>query len=194
MLKLLKKQEKRKQIAKSTCNLFIEKGFVNVSISKIAEVAGIGKGTIYEYFTNKEDIIFELMSCLQEDYDPKLQEKLQNSSTAKEKLIDLFDLFISDNPQVQIQKKIYKEFIAVSLNNPSEEITKYQKTTKDKYTVILLDIFQDAINKKELKKESINLVPSIFATMEGFFIVSDDPTPILEYIESLFEILKNEER
>ena len=67
MSKQLKKINKRKAIAKSTCDLFITKGFVNISISEIAKVAGIGKGTIYEYFTNKEDIIFELMSCLQED-------------------------------------------------------------------------------------------------------------------------------
>ena len=54
MLTKEKKLEKRKAIAKSTCDLFVRKGFVNISVSEIAHVAGIGKGTVYEYFSNKE--------------------------------------------------------------------------------------------------------------------------------------------
>ncbi len=190
MLTPQKKQDKRKQIAKSTCTLFVQKGVVNISISEIAKVAGIGKGTVYEYFTNKEDIVFELMSCLQEDYDPKLKENLEKSNSSKEKVIYLFDLFLNDDEIIQIQKKIYKEFIAISLNNPSNEIINYQKIMKEKYTEILLDIFNDAILKGELIKESIELVPSIFATVEGFFIINDEKQPILDYIDSLFKILK----
>jgi len=188
--KLQKKQDKRKQIAKSTCNLFIEKGFVNISISEIAKVAGIGKGTVYEYFSNKEDIVFELMSCLQEDYDPKLQLNLENSNDAKQKVIYLFDLFLNDDEMVQTQKKIYKEFIAIFLNNPSEEIIKYQRIMMEKYTEILKDIFNEAILNNNIIKESIELVPSIFATMEGFFILDNDRKLILNYIDSLFKILE----
>jgi len=193
MSRQLKKLNRRKVIAKSTCDLFIKKGFVNISISEIAKVAGIGKGTIYEYFSNKEDIIFELMSYLQEEYDPKLQKNLQNSITTKEKVKYLFDLFLSDEYEVKRQKKIYKEFIAISLNNPSKEIIQYQKTIKTKYIDILLDIFKEAIEKKEIKQNVLGLVPSIFATMEGFFIVTDDTKPILDYIDNLFEIVKYKE-
>ena len=189
-MELIKIRKKRKQIAKSTCNLFIEKGFVNISISEIAKVAGIGKGTIYEYFENKEDIVFELMSCLQEDYDPKLKSNLQKSNSTKQKVIYLFDLFLNENETILIQKKIYKEFIAIYLNNPSDKIIQYQKTMKDKYTEILLDIFNDAILNDELIKESIELVPSIFATIEGFFMVNDSSKLIVEYINSLFIILE----
>ena len=108
MLTNEKKLEKRKAIAKSTCDLFVRKGFVNISISEIAYEAGIGKGTVYEYFSNKEDIIFELMSCLQEDYDPKLHENLKKSSSAKEKLTHLFSLYLSSEPKAQTQRDIYK--------------------------------------------------------------------------------------
>ena len=190
MSKLQKKQDKRKQIAKSTCNLFIEKGFVNISISEIAKVAGIGKGTVYEYFSNKEDIVFELMSCLQEDYDPKLQQNLKNCNNAKQKVIYLFDIFFNEDEDIQIQKKIYKEYLAIYLNNPSEAIIKYQRIMMEKYTEILKEIFNTAILNKKIIEESIELVPSIFATMEGFFILNNDKKLILNYIDSLFKILE----
>jgi len=192
-MKLVRKQAKRKQIAKSTCNLFLEKGFVNISISEIAKVANIGKGTVYEYFTNKEDIVFELMSCLQEEYDPKLEQNLDKSESTKEKVIYLFNLFLNEDEIIQVQKKIYKEFLAIYLNNPSDEIIKYQKIMKDKYTEILLTIFKEAIKKGELIEKSIDLVPSIFATVEGFFIINDDKKQIINYIDNLFKILEKKD-
>ncbi|MEA3354852.1 MAG: TetR/AcrR family transcriptional regulator [Campylobacterota bacterium] len=193
MPKIVDKVDKRKKIAKSTCNLFIEKGFVNISISEIAKVAGIGKGTIYEYFKNKEDIVFELMSCLQEDYDPRLEQNLQSSSNVKQKVISLFDLFLSDNDKVVTQRKIYKEFLAIYLNNPSKEIDTYHTNIKQKYANILTDIINEAISNKEICKESILFIPSIFATIEGFFLINDNKKNILEYFDNLFNLLSYKE-
>ncbi len=194
MLTKEKKLQKRKDIAKSTCDLFVQKGFVNISVSEIAEVAKIGKGTVYEYFSNKEDIVFELMSCLQEDYDPKLQENLQKSTNAKEKLKHLFSLYLSSDSTVQTQRDIYKEFLAITLNNPTEAIIEYQNVMMSKYYQILKGIFQEAIGKKELKKESLNFIPSIFATMDGFFIARKSQNEIRNYIDSLFNLLENKDR
>ncbi|MEA3288800.1 MAG: TetR/AcrR family transcriptional regulator [Campylobacterota bacterium] len=193
MPKIVDKVDKRKKIAKSTCDLFIEKGFVNISISEIAKVAGIGKGTIYEYFKNKEDIVFELMSCLQEDYDPRLEENLQKSSTVKDKVISLFDLFLSENEKVKTQRKIYREFLAIYLNNPSSDIDSYHTQIKQKYANVLTGILNEAIEAKEIKKESLLFLPSIFATVEGFFLINDNNQKILEYFDNLFELLKYEE-
>lgn len=189
MTKALKKVEKRKQIAKSTCDLFIKKGFVNISVSEIAQVAGIGKGTVYEYFSNKEDIVFELMSCLQEDYDPRLMEKLEKSETAKEKMIHLFTLYLSDEPKVKTQRNIYKEFLAITLNNPSDQIIKYQDTMMAKYTKILTDILKEGISAKEIDEKSLDFIPGIFATMDGFFIGRKSKEEILCFIDQLFEAL-----
>ncbi|MEA2050719.1 MAG: TetR/AcrR family transcriptional regulator [Campylobacterota bacterium] len=190
MPKIVDKVQKRKDIAKSTCSLFIEKGFVNISISQIAKVAGIGKGTIYEYFKNKEDIIFELMSCLQEKYDPKLEKNLDSCDDVVTQVKYLFDIYFSDDIKVQAQRKIYKEFLAIYLNNPSEEIINYHITLKQKYYLVLEDILTKAINNNQLKKESLYFIPSIFATIEGFFIVNASTDEIMQYIDNLFLLLE----
>ena len=190
MPKIVDKLQKRKTIAKSTCSLFIEKGFVNISISEIAKVAGIGKGTIYEYFKNKEDIIFELMWCLQEDYDPKLEENLSKDVDVVQKVIYLFDIFFSENETIQTQRKIYREFLAIYLNNPTPEIIEYHTNLKEKYSIILTNILNNEIEKGELKKEALLFIPSIFATVEGFFIANNSKKRILDYFDNLFLLLK----
>jgi AcrR family transcriptional regulator len=38
--------------------VFAEKGYTGSTVADIAVRAGIGKGTIYEFFSNKEDLFF----------------------------------------------------------------------------------------------------------------------------------------
>jgi AcrR family transcriptional regulator len=191
MLNTEQKQLKRKYIAKSTCDLFIERGYVNITVSEIAKVAGIGKGTVYEYFKNKEEIIFELMACLQEDYDPKLMEKLLLNTSTKQKVINLFDIYLSDDIVVQTQRKIYKEYLSVFICNKTEEMIHYNKKMMEKYSNILEEIFKTAIEKDEISEISLEMIPSIFATFDGFFISFSQTKVMYEYIDNLFLLLEH---
>jgi len=190
LLSLEKKYLKRKKIAKSTCNLFLEKSYSNITISEIAKVAGIGKGTIYEYFSNKEDIVFELMASLQEEYDPKLTKKLDQNISAKEKVISLFDIFLSEEEVVQTQKKIYKKFLSIYIDNKTDAMATYNKKMMGKYRNILENIFMESIKKNELSQTSLAFIPSIFATLQGFFITYEDKNVIYEYIDNLFKLFE----
>ncbi|MCG8636485.1 MAG: TetR/AcrR family transcriptional regulator [Desulfobacterales bacterium] len=55
-----KRVEKTEQILEASLKLFTENGFHATPISLIADTAGVGAGTIYRYFKNKEDLINEL--------------------------------------------------------------------------------------------------------------------------------------
>lgn len=54
------KNGKRERILDEAYELFLMKGFQSTKIIDISEAAGIGKGTVYEYFDSKEEIIYEL--------------------------------------------------------------------------------------------------------------------------------------
>ena len=55
-------KKKSAQILASAIALFIEKGYQNTKIIDIAEAAGVGKGTVYEYFTGKEELLLMVLS------------------------------------------------------------------------------------------------------------------------------------
>ena len=56
MTPLPKDEAKRKRIIAAAIEVFAHDGLSNGKIATIAEKAGIGKGTVYEYFSSKEDI------------------------------------------------------------------------------------------------------------------------------------------
>ena len=55
--KLVDKEQRKQEIALVALDLFAEKGIEAASISEVAKAAGIGKGTVYEYFASKEELI-----------------------------------------------------------------------------------------------------------------------------------------
>jgi AcrR family transcriptional regulator len=65
MEKVEVKIDKRTLILNTTLDLISKNGFHGTPISLIAETAGIGAGTIYRYFKNKEELISELFIEIQ---------------------------------------------------------------------------------------------------------------------------------
>ena len=56
MTPLPKDEAKRQRIIEAAIKVFAEVGVSNGKIATIAEKAGVGKGTVYEYFGSKEEI------------------------------------------------------------------------------------------------------------------------------------------
>ncbi|MBN2693554.1 TetR/AcrR family transcriptional regulator [bacterium] len=72
--KIVDKKAKKKIIMKHAIKIFAEKGYFQTKIIDIAKEAGIGKGTIYEYFRSKEEIISEAINMLMHSWMEKLPE------------------------------------------------------------------------------------------------------------------------
>ncbi len=68
---IVDKEQKKKDIALSIRELLLNNGINNITISQIAKNASIGKGTIYEYFSNKNEIVFELVEILMQEHNEK---------------------------------------------------------------------------------------------------------------------------
>jgi AcrR family transcriptional regulator len=54
---MLKKQTKKEKILDAAFMVYREAGFVNVRMEDIAKRAGVGKGTMYQYFPSKEALL-----------------------------------------------------------------------------------------------------------------------------------------
>lgn len=56
-----RKERKRTEIVEAAFHLFMQKGYSSTKIIEIAELANIGKGTVYEYFRSKEEILLAII-------------------------------------------------------------------------------------------------------------------------------------
>jgi|SRR5580698_6332144 AcrR family transcriptional regulator len=54
-----RKQETRRAISDVATEMFVTRGFAEVTISQVAEAAGVSKMTVTNYFPRKEDLVFD---------------------------------------------------------------------------------------------------------------------------------------
>ncbi len=59
-----KKQETINRIVNASLQLFSEKGYEETTVAEITEAAGIAKGTFFNYFPSKEDVLIKLQKAL----------------------------------------------------------------------------------------------------------------------------------
>ena len=59
-MKKKSESDKRTAILNAALNLFAENGFHGAPALQIAEKAGVGVGSLYRYFKDKEDLIHQL--------------------------------------------------------------------------------------------------------------------------------------
>ncbi|MDY6789910.1 MAG: TetR/AcrR family transcriptional regulator [Thermodesulfobacteriota bacterium] len=86
---LSKKEVRKKEIIIAATAIFAIKGFSGTSMLEIAKKAGVGEGTVYEYYKNKENLLIDI---------------------PVKKLGDLYSNISENNPERKIKVIISKIF------------------------------------------------------------------------------------
>jgi len=96
----LKKAETRRAIIQSAVQLFTDKGYDKTSIEDIASKAGIGKATVYTYFSNKNEIFQTYCDDELEEAFANLKQPHPEGVSLYEQLIEFFMLkftYVTEN-------------------------------------------------------------------------------------------------
>ncbi|HVO75836.1 MAG TPA: TetR/AcrR family transcriptional regulator, partial [Ignavibacteriaceae bacterium] len=76
-----KKILKRKKIIESAFQLFSRKSYHEVMMEDVAKLASIAKGTVYTYFSSKEELYFSIMKLRMEKLTSSLKENIRNQTS-----------------------------------------------------------------------------------------------------------------
>lgn len=196
MPKIVNKEERRREIALSCSDLIHEVGIKKLTVSQAAKTAGIGKGTIYEYFENKEDIIFEIINIHIDKYHEEFEKNIQKEKTTRDKVLHFFKFAIDDSEENMKHFDGFKEYLSIVLSEENEQMLSFNCSCSSFFQVQLTKILQEGITKGELKKEAIDLVEVIIVYERGLSITkmtqNDADIKVLckKFIDSLFELVE----
>ncbi|MCP5061942.1 MAG: TetR/AcrR family transcriptional regulator [Ignavibacteriae bacterium] len=143
---------KRFEILDAAASLFAEKGYDKTKLEDIAEIAEFGKGTIYNYFENKENIYVEIIDRITDDYLVELKKIDSTTKTLKEFISLLIDSIIEF---VNNDKAAFLMLLRMRTERNAIEKVRKSKVIKN-YKVEASKIFElkinQAIKNKEIKK------------------------------------------
>ncbi|WP_027965242.1 TetR/AcrR family transcriptional regulator [Halalkalibacillus halophilus] len=93
-------QEKKKLIIQASIELFAERGFHVTSVQQIVDRSNVAKGSFYNYFSSKDELIRSIYDYYYAEIESKMLEAAGKSDSAHdslEKQLDVFLKFILEN-------------------------------------------------------------------------------------------------
>jgi len=178
-----KKSAVRFQIIAAAIELFSRNGIENVTVEQIAEAADIGKGTVYNYFETKEDIVVAFMA----DLERRVQARLHRLVA----LTGPLDSILAEFVRLQLQrKKRYHKFVRVFLGQMflhTDSFMPYMAEMQKAIDPPMEKLFR-ALQQRGLLRKDVNLpeLILIFKTMQlgltALWAVEGPPFRGTEYV------------
>lgn len=189
------KDKKRRDIAVACTELLLEKGMKNLTITEIAKTAGIGKGTIYDYFSNKEEIVFEIIRNFIEKHHHNLLNQSDKKTSTKQKVLYLFDVFLSEYMPYEKHLDVFREYLSVTLSSKCSPMIEFNRECSNFIRNTLEDIIEEGINKGEINEVSRNLIDGIMSAERGYMVIAwaegrDLKKEFKDLIDTLFDLIE----
>ncbi len=194
MPRVVDRSEKKEKILEAAIRLFAKQGLANTRMVAIAETAGIGKGTIYEYFRSKEELFLAAFNAYIFKTESHIAHRLRRIVDPVEKLRAYFTGWID------ILESDFIEFADIMLDFWSEGLRRNEEDTHfdligmyKKYRTQIIDILEEGIEQKKFKVVNTTITASIIiGTIDGLliqWIMDRDLYRVREALEQLSDIL-----
>jgi AcrR family transcriptional regulator len=162
---------KKDDILNTTLKLVIEKGIHNTPMSLIAEEAGVGMGTIYNYFASKEELINALYLKLKEDEAAYMLSNFKSGMSVRQSFFffwtNILSYFISHPKEFQFLEQFYFSPL-IDLQARQQGALFFAELTK---------VYEEGQNQEILKKsdiiQQIYFTHGSLASLAKFHILGD---------------------
>lgn len=150
-----RKQNKRSLIIEAAARVFANRGYNSTLIAEIAAQAGIGKGTIYEYFPSKEDLFFSVFEWFVETTESEAKVSISAlGGSASERLKALNDALLRSWLDMLDMYSLVMEFWSASASSKMRQRFKqaFREGYRD-FRQIVSALLRDGIETGEFQPE-----------------------------------------
>lgn len=163
------KLRRRTSILQAAKELFYEKGYQNTTVDEIAERAEHGKGTIYLYFSGKDELYVSTIEEGYQELEEKLLAAIKRKRGVEQKIRAIYNAFVDHCLDNKEYFRITQYFLTeYAHENISAELKDRIYDLSFNLLGISSDMVQEGINsgifRKELNPMSMSLIGWRLAT------------------------------
>lgn len=165
--KEMEREFKRKLIAQAARELFLARSYEEVTVQDIASAAEFGKGTIYQYFSSKEEILYYLIAQSMQEANEKMIRDFLNQPDAFQAL----NTFISlQYEQYMAGNRLFLSYLRLMLegNLKQEWLTATGYLREQKLQYIADIISRGQAEGIFIEADSLQLARSLRNVIRGF--------------------------
>lgn len=196
MPKIVDKTLKRVEIARVSMDLFAQKGFDKTSIREITKQAGIGKGSFYDYFANKEELLIDIALIMFKDWTQIIISKISHINDPMDQLSALLTEGAKLGESFEQMMVLYMDIWRCSVSpKSSEAFNRHFRYFLNETKQAIIEIINAAKQKNMIRQdvEADVLAISLIALIDGlclhYMILKSDID--IDYVCTVFfETLK----
>ncbi|HOK56202.1 MAG TPA: TetR/AcrR family transcriptional regulator [bacterium] len=182
-------ENKRKLIIKVAEKLISQKGYSKTTIEEITRKAGIGKGTFYLYFKNKNDLFFSIIKEEFENLMLKIKKEVEGIDDFFERLKKEIEMYLD------YHEKNYAFFKILLQEKPFIRKKSFEKFWKDffeRWDNFMKKGFEEQIKKNKIKKFDLeDIIYSLIGILHGNihrWILNERKYSLVKKKEVIFKI------
>lgn len=138
---------KREAILEATIRVLRERGLSGLKVEEVAREAEVGKGTVYLYFQDKQDLLKALVEHRTFSYYQKVEEVLNRSGSFRDRLAEVLRLRIAWGEEWR------GLWAAVAREAHPMDTTGWLRGMHEHYQQLLEKLVQDGKTKGEVRAE-----------------------------------------
>lgn len=196
--KRVDKKEKRKTILQAAMHIAAIKGMRNLKIGDIAETAGVGKGTIYDYFSSKEEVLHTAVAEFFQQAETAAARRMFKAVSPMDKLVGLFTSWIDVSEQMHEDfMMMFVELWVEGLRQTNAEFIKIFDLKKFyyEYRTLVSGIIREGIENGDFREMDAELAAgSLLASFDGLmmqWLLEPKKMDIHKMADSLINIIQN---
>ena len=146
--------DKRSRLVAAASSVFAEMGYASTRVADIAERAEVGKGTVYEYFASKEELLFAVFESINQDVAARLDSALNEGGSSWDQLERLLEIGAAVAVEQHDLQPVVLDFWAASRGRDFEQ--KYRDQVVASYTfyrTVVANFLSEGQNSGEFRSD-----------------------------------------
>lgn len=185
------RSDKYYSILDAAGNVFARLGFYKATISQIAHEAGVADGTIYLYFKNKDDILYQFMSFKSGRFFEVMRKTVDGTDSADVKLRKLILCHLKEFQEDRNMAVIFQSEVRYR-----RDIAPHIKDISKIYLDLLTEIIEQGQNEGILRQDLfMGLVKRfVLGAVEGVistWVTSDGKYDLISMADPLVDLYLN---
>jgi AcrR family transcriptional regulator len=196
-------KDKKERIIEAAALVFAQKGYAGSSVADIAVQAEIGKGTIYGYFTSKEDLFFAVFEWFINRTGAAAQVNISHlGGSAVQRLEALNDSIMGMWDDIRNVFTLTMEFWAASASSQMRDrFREAFRRLYEEFRAIVVALIYDGIRRGEFRSDvdPASIAAALVGTWDALFLQAwfekafDPITTARKFLEVVIRGLSNED-
>ena len=164
-------EEKRLAIAHAAAELIFRNGYNETSVSQIARQTGIGKSTIYDYFSSKEEIILILLDEPLAEVRLKAEEIAARPEGAIQRISQILEMHLG----ILLRDKAFVFKLSFEFQRLPLEVQARHEVKRQAYQDLLMELIEEGISDGTFRPVDPDIVMKTLLSILSSVLLTSRP-------------------